>query len=121
MKFPVVQKGESYFPTDSKCPMCQKALVKPEKVEQVVLTVGAMKKTGKGWDKGWSGLGNHDLGGILTICTHSHNSDMPGVSVDVVDLAGNGQADLVFCSTKCLRAFLNTVVDEVERKMGRKI
>ena len=116
MKFPVVQQGKSNFPKDSKCPICQKALVTPEKVEQVVLTVGALKKMGKGW----SGCGNGNLGGILTICTHSHNSDMPGVSVDVVDLAGNGQADLVFCSTKCLRAFLNTIVDEVERKMGMK-
>ena len=38
--------------------------------------------------------------------------------VDIIHDAIGGQADLYFCSTKCLRKFLNACVDELERKVA---
>jgi len=116
IKFPVLSGGGFVYPRKgSKCPVCGKAMVVGDRVEQVVLNLGAMRRTGP---NEWNGMGNSDLGGFMSVCTHQHNSSMPFGSVDVVDKAGNGQADLVFCSPGCLRKFFGLIADELERKMG---
>ena len=45
----------------------------------------------------------------------------PGIeaSVDIVEDTRGGQADLYFCSTGCLRQFLNECVDELERRIEK--
>jgi hypothetical protein len=60
------------------------------------------------------GFGNGDLGGIMTLCTHSHSSR--DASLDVVELSKGGQADLAFCSFGCARKFLTQAVDALEAK-----
>jgi hypothetical protein len=49
--------------------------------------------------------------------SHSDMSDSGGVEV-VKDLKG-GQFDLQFCSASCLRQFLSSLVDEVEKSIGQ--
>ena len=41
------------------------------------------------------------------------------VSLPIAKDVVGGQFDLMFCSTKCLRAFLNVAVDELERRMRK--
>ena len=38
-------------------------------------------------------------------------------AVEIADKVASGQFDLYFCSTDCLRSFLNYCVDELERKI----
>jgi hypothetical protein len=40
--------------------------------------------------------------------------------VSVLDDVPLGQADLQFCSTRCLRRFFNTIVDSIENHRGKK-
>lgn len=118
VKFPVVGKGQSVWRANgSDCPMCGKPMMTAGGVEQVVLTVGALRKDGK---DGYWGIGNGDLAGIMTVCTHTDgDSKMSHGSVDVVDLSANGQADIAVCSPACLRAFFGAVVDKLESEMEK--
>lgn len=42
-----------------------------------------------------------------------------GCMLDIIRDIRGGQADMYFCSTGCLRQFLNHCVDELERKVAR--
>lgn len=42
-----------------------------------------------------------------------------GYMLDIIRDIRGGQADMYFCSTACLRQFLNHCVDELERKVAR--
>ncbi|MFA7061273.1 MAG: hypothetical protein WC156_10690 [Pedobacter sp.] len=39
--------------------------------------------------------------------------------LDIIKDIRGGQAEMYFCSTECLRQFLNFCVDELEQKMAR--
>ena len=41
-------------------------------------------------------------------------------NLSVVRHVRGGQFDLMFCSTKCLRAFLNMLVDDLEHRIRRE-
>ncbi len=74
---------------------------------------------------------NHDSGGpddnmdgFLYISWHgvhdggTGNDKEIGAMIEIVSKVGGGQFDLYFCSTKCLRSYLNYCVDELERKLS---
>jgi len=70
-----------------------------------------------------SGEMSDDLDGFLSFTWHGahdegHGADREiGCIVDVIRDAIGGQGELYFCSTKCLRKFLNQSVDELERSV----
>ena len=56
------------------------------------------------------------MSAYFTLIKHGAEPDGPYVTLDVVhDLTG-GQADLYFCSARCLRRFFTVAVDELERR-----
>ena len=63
---------------------------------------------------------SEDLDGFLALCWHGAHDHGAGTDRDVIvdlEIAKNvrgGQAELYFCSTRCLRKFLNACVDELE-------
>ena len=64
--------------------------------------------------------GPHDLmSAYLALVNHGTEPDGPYVRLDIVNDLKGGQADLLFCSSECLRAFLNSAVDELEH-LSRK-
>ena len=115
MKFPVVGKGASIW-GENECPVCGKPMVTKEKVEQVVLTVGALRKVGH---DAYTSQGNEGLAGIMTVGTHTHGKSLMSCGrVEVVDLSANGQADIAVCSPWCLRVFFGAIVDKLEIGMA---
>ncbi len=70
----------------------------------------------------WGGP-SKNMDGFLTLCWHGAHDGGEGIDPEIgclVDIALDvvgGQAELYFCSTKCLRQFLNACVDELERKI----
>ena len=124
IKFPVIKQGQSSYPncknySGIKCPVCKKSMIKNGCVEQIVLNFGALRKD-KNTKDSWS-MG-HDLGGFMSVGTHIHSdkSKWNSSSVEVVDLSENGQADMYFCSPKCLRKFFSSIVDQLEKGMFKK-
>ena len=107
IRFPVAEPGVRRYPAGLNCPVCGSKLF--DRDFQVILGVGALRRIGK--DE-WDGMGNDDLGGMMYLVTHSHDGRHAGV--DIVDRAGGGQCDLVFCSFGCVRKFLDMAVDEIE-------
>jgi hypothetical protein len=66
-----------------------------------------------------------DTAAFFTLTWHGAHSSVGGVgqdadlwaSIDIADRVEIGQFDLYFCSTDCLRKFLNYCVDELEREI----
>jgi len=89
----------------------------------VVLSAGALKRTGR---NEYSGGGHADLAGTLSLFWHgAHDSGEgmdreTGFMMPIVDHVKGGMFDLIFCSTKCLRAFLNTIVDDFEIRIRKE-
>lgn len=120
LRFPVAKERNVFFPTEALCPVC-----KAEKVlephSMAIVNLGAILMTNR---EAGSGSMSDDLDGFLRFIWHgAHDGGVgrdPGVeaSVDIVEDARGGQADLYFCSTTCLREFLNACVDELERKVA---
>ncbi len=119
LKFPVVKGKSSHWPKKPLCPICGKNKVF-EPHSMAILAVGAMLMD-RATD---SGSMSDDLDGFLALHWHGAHDGGKGkdrelfCGVDIVRDAFGGQADLYFCSTKCLRKFLNACVDELERKVA---
>ena len=83
-----------------------------------ILNAGAMRQVGK--DRYEMAT---DTRAFMTLIWHGAHSGGKGAlseiyaSVDVADEVVNGQFDLYFCSTACLRGFLNYCVDALEERM----
>ena len=63
-----------------------------------------------------------DLEGFLSFGYHGKHNGKPGAYA-VVPIAENvpiGQFEYYFCSTSCLRKFLNAGVDELERRLAKR-
>ncbi len=58
-----------------------------------------------------------DDAAFMTLIWHSNDpSTYDDASIEIAELVDTGQFELYFCSTDCLRAFLNYCVDELERR-----
>lgn len=118
-KFPVVKGKSWHWPKKPLCPICGKNKVF-EPHSMAILTAGAMLMD-RARD---SGTPSNNLDGFLEIHWHGAHDGGQGkdgdvfCGVDIIRDAIGGQADLYFCSTECLRKFLNTCVDELERKVA---
>jgi hypothetical protein len=87
-----------------------------------IVNLGAMLMTNR---KTRSGTMSDDLDGFLRFIWHGAHDGGSGrdegidALLDIVEDTRGGQADLYFCSTKCLRQFLNECVDELERRIEK--
>jgi hypothetical protein len=118
MRFPVAEGSHWSFPTDFVCPMCQSKRV-GEPHEFVGLSGGAASEA------------SDCAEGFLAIYLHPREgppfgpdavagqaaSETEGAELEIVRDTHVGQFDLYFCSTDCLRRFLNECVDELERSL----
>ena len=121
IKFPLVSSNKHCYPSEPRCAWCKKNKV-CEPHTFIGLSGGAMlmnQKRTEGWP-------DSRMDGFLDIYVHGAHWGGAGKYQDrsehifiAKDVKG-GQFDLYFCSTKCLRAFLNYTVDELERKLKRK-
>jgi hypothetical protein len=117
IKFPVVEKRRVVFPDKAVCPWCRKRKVY-EPHSMAILNAGAMRQVGR--DRYEMAT---DTRAFMTLMWHGAHSGGKGdisevyASVDVADEVANGQFDLYFCSTACLRRFLNYCVDALEERM----
>lgn len=102
MNFPIVDNAPT-TPEPSLCTHC--STIMPSDGSDIWLTLGALVG-----DSDKASMGNvGELFGFLSINKHM------GRSLDIVVNSTAGQADIGFCSTKCLRAFFNGCVDKLEK------
>ena len=121
LKFPMLKGKNTSWPTKPLCPICGKRKVW-DPHSMAILAAGALlvdrkKKWGRASDK---------LDGFLHLMWHGahdggkgRNKEI-GCVVDIVQDVVGGQADLYFCSTRCLRRFFSACVDELERRMAKE-
>jgi hypothetical protein len=118
--FPVVKGKISRWPEEPLCPMCRKARVF-EPHSMACIDAGALKVNRKRDTGGPS----DDLDGFLHLSWHgAHDSGMGDdrdifCNLEVIKDVRGGQGELYFCSTTCLRAFLNACVDALEQQIRR--
>ena len=116
IKLPVVRNQKVFFPAKAVCPSCRKRKVF-EPHSMAILNAGAMREAGRGRYEMAT-----DTRAFITLIWHGAHSGGKGALsqdayVDVADNVANGQFDLYFCSTSCLRKFLNYCVDALEERM----
>jgi hypothetical protein len=122
IKFPILpEEARGYM-----CAWCGTGhkLVEPNSIASI--SCGAILYSSKKRD---SGGPSDKMGGYLSISWHGAHSDEGGIGdspdtfVDIPlrsEVVG-GQMDINFCSTECLRAFLNNCVDELELRISEDI
>lgn len=119
-RFPVAKGRRVFFPKEALCPVCKAAKVL-EPHSMAIINLGAILMTNR---ETGSGTMSDDLDGFLRLIWHgAHDGGLgrdSGVDahVEIVQDVRGGQADLYFCSTGCLREFLNACVDELERTIA---
>lgn len=118
VQFPILTGDQIIFPQEALCPWCkQHKVLEPHSM--AILSAGALVPDGENFimlDKAAT---------FFDLSWHGAHSDMHGVGRDpdlyaevkIVDTVSIGQFDLYFCSTACLRGFLNYCVDELERRI----
>jgi len=122
-KLPVVEGKQTNWPDKPVCPVCgENKVFEPHSF--AVLNAGALLMNR---EEG-SGEMSDDLDGYLTMYWHgAHQEDNGqgvdpeiGCAVDIIQDAQGGQGTLYFCSTQCLRTFLNYCVDELEQRIKKE-
>jgi hypothetical protein len=120
ISFPVISKKNMKYPKKPICPICRKNKVW-EPHSFAMLWGGAMEK--KGRDGYGSDIEDKKIVGFLSLEWHGAHDDGRGefrecdCGIDIVDKAAGGNFGLYFCSTSCLREFLNKAVDKLEQEI----
>ena len=119
MRLPVLKDEKVAVPEKPLCPQCRRSKVL-EPHSMAILCGGAMRM-----EKDRKSGGPHDsLDGFLSLTWHGAHG--PGIGPDrdiytqlyVAEECRGGQFEICFCSTKCLRSFLNSCVDSLEEKIA---
>lgn len=114
--FPVMNSETPYAPRESTCPWCG-LLPIHEPNSMAILNGGAMMMNE---DRTCGGM-DQRLDGFLSLLWHGAHGSGQGLwrdrcdMVRVADNCSGGQFEIYFCSTACLRSFLNDCVDRLER------
>jgi hypothetical protein len=112
--FPV-QQGKNVSGFKAKrgtCPACGEVM-NAEPGTFAYMSGGALRRTGKD-----TAVMAADLSGFLSLGLHGAHGpgeNSPSGALRIADDTTNGQFEYYFCSTSCLRGFLNLCVDELER------
>jgi len=120
MRFPLLIDEKMNYPSKPKCAWCKQDKVS-EPHSMAMLSCGALlmnRKTGNGGS-------DARLDGFLDLTWHGAHTSEEGqgkhpdiyARVDIASRVRGGQLGVNFCSTKCLRSFLNYAVDVLEKKM----
>lgn len=129
-KLPVVEGDNFSAPASGRCLFCGKRRV-GEPFEFVLLSGGAVAADARAGECAAFAA----LSGFLSVWWHGAHPVIgstkdrkleismknPEAKVEIASNVRLGQFDLTFCSTDCLRAFLNHVVDELERKKSAQV
>ncbi|MBI4559232.1 MAG: hypothetical protein HY706_16730 [Candidatus Hydrogenedentes bacterium] len=121
IKLPVMEKRPGHYPKKPLCPWCKKRKVwGPHSM--AILCGGALGKI----DRDTYAAPTKGLKGFLSL--KWHGADDPsgegehrykGVLLYLAEDIYGGYFYLMFCSVKCLRAFLNSCLDEFERRIEK--
>jgi hypothetical protein len=117
--FPHMNKTDPYFPKDKICPWCLSQKVH-EPNSMAILNGGALLMS----EDRESGGMDPRLDGFLSLIWHGAHGVGEGAHRGVfkmlrmADNCRGGQFEIYFCSTQCLRAYLNYSVDELEKMIG---
>lgn len=121
ISFPILSNKQGIFPEASTCSLCNKEKV-AEPHSFAVLSGGALLME----PAGDTGGPDDNMEGYLSILWHGVHGEGEGEhqeiykKIDVVEDLVSGQFDIYFCSTKCLRGFLNEMVDKLEERIEQK-
>ena len=116
-RFPLIDSTPAHFPKKPLCPQCRERRVF-EPHSFAALSGGACLIDPETGDGGPDGR----MQGFLDLTWHGGHGSGQGEhrerysTLPLVRDAAGGQFDLYFCSTDCLRRFLNDCVDELERR-----
>lgn len=105
MEYPLIKGKQLLFRDSGDCAHCRKK----NNGKFVTLNGGIMIRNG---DYAVVFM-RDDVLTFLTLCDHGITKN--GHHLDICDNEGFGQFEFYFCSIKCLRAFLNKLVDDFER------
>jgi hypothetical protein len=123
LKMPVVHGDKSTFPDEALCPWCRKRKVlEPHSfafIDGGALLMDRLED---------SGGPSEDMEAYLCVGWHGSHPEEGGEGSDaeidsqvrVAHSVIGGQFGLYFCSTECLRAFLNHCIDKLEWKLKRQ-
>jgi len=120
MKLPVINsRSAAFYPEDFKCPVCSQPLKEPNSF--LVVNGGAMKRISRNFSEGVC----EDLRGFLDIRFYGPTGKGLGkyknkaADREIVRNSKGGQFDLNFCSTDCLRIFVNSIIDDMEKELNK--
>ncbi|MBN1909761.1 MAG: hypothetical protein JW818_08480 [Pirellulales bacterium] len=118
---PILTGSNTYHPKEPVCPVCgERKVLEPHSM--AILSAGALlmdRKTD-------SGGPSDDLNGFFGLTWHGAHDGGQGNDRDiyhavrVMDDVRGGQGEIFFCSTQCLRKFLNRCVDELEKGISQE-
>jgi len=115
LEFPVMNEKTPYVPVAPMCPVCGLEPIH-EPNSMAILNGGALLMS----EDRQSGGMDDRLDGFLSFIWHGAHSGGLGqhrerfATVRVADNCRGGQYEMYFCSTECLRSFLNRCVDALE-------
>lgn len=116
IKFPVVSDENSVFPqniNESTCPVCKENRLGPGK-ETAYIHGGALLLEERSQGIEVANLADN-LEGFLFLDWNGRNEKC--VDLELALNVKKGQFSINFCSTKCLREFLNMSVDKLEENI----
>lgn len=125
LRFPLLKGAKDSAPGRPACAWCKKPEV-GEPFDFVLLSAGCPitdgpPVTGAYFQVWWHGA--HSLTGETTGKVRYVGGDNPEARILIADHVDDGQFDVLFCSTACLRHFFNHVVDQLDackaRELGR--
>ena len=118
MKFPLLKGKHTAHPDVAVCPQCKKSKVL-EPHSMAILDGGSIYM---GRKRGVA----EKLEGFASITWHgAHDNGIGGdrdifVSSELASDCRGGQFEIYFCSTKCLRAFFDSWVDDLEARIQKE-
>ena len=124
IKFPVIDhKGDNVYPEGNICPICKKEKVFTKNDRHIEISGGGLFVLNKKEEYKKS---IPETEGFLSLVWYEKVKNKNGISLwdgsymDIVERSANGIYSLSFCSTKCLREFINKCLDEFERRVEKR-
>lgn len=114
MEFPIYSRDRTPEESAVHCLVCGRKIAWNEWPERITLGSGAILN-----DSGAETGGPSDqMEGFITLFYHasSQHHDSSASLIVATDVVG-GQVDLDFCSTECLRAFFDSITEEMQRRV----
>lgn len=112
MKYPIIKNKQNYYPKKPLCPVCKK-----RKIFETHTFVGISGGACLMDRKRKNGGPDPKMDGFWDVYYHDHKKTSDKGFLKIADDIQGGQFDFYFCSPKCLRAWLNKIVDDLEARI----